>query len=221
MNQGEPGNVPLRGRKREALGNDEAILNAAREVFSENGWNAPMSKVAERAGAGVASIYRRYPSKAELVNAIRVSSLDRVCALADVSFEEAESAGKDSSGIELFLREHVRNSATPFVLTVGSQVVATDEILTLSDGLKTKLERLIALDVERGLAPSHYGPADLLLTVTHLRPRLVIEEERSTEFHLRQLEYVIRGLRIAARERLSLPGTPATWDEWLRMNGVG
>ncbi len=50
-----------RGEKRERL------LSAAGDVFARHGLDAPMSEVAEAAGAGVASLYRCFPSKHELL----------------------------------------------------------------------------------------------------------------------------------------------------------
>jgi AcrR family transcriptional regulator len=62
------------GRQAEARRNDRAVLDAARDVFSAQGADAPISAVAERAGVGVGTLYRRYGSKTEL--------LQRMCVLA-------------------------------------------------------------------------------------------------------------------------------------------
>lgn len=50
----------------------DRLLTAATEVFARRGLDAPMSEVAEAAGAGVASIYRAFPSKHELLVALVV-----------------------------------------------------------------------------------------------------------------------------------------------------
>jgi AcrR family transcriptional regulator len=62
------------GRQAEARRNDRAVLDAARDVFSAQGADAPISAVAERAGVGMGTLYRRYGSKSEL--------LQRMCVLA-------------------------------------------------------------------------------------------------------------------------------------------
>jgi AcrR family transcriptional regulator len=62
------------GRQAEARRNDRAVLDAARDVFSAQGADAPIAAVAERAGVGVGTLYRRYGSKTEL--------LQRMCVLA-------------------------------------------------------------------------------------------------------------------------------------------
>src|SRR3954452_13160386 len=57
---------PSGRRKAEDERNDRTVLNAAREIFFEQGYDAPMSAIADRAGVGMGSLYRRYRSKEEL-----------------------------------------------------------------------------------------------------------------------------------------------------------
>lgn len=54
----------------DARRNLENVLRAAREVFGELGYAAPMEEVARRAGVGVGTVYRRFPSKEALVQRI-------------------------------------------------------------------------------------------------------------------------------------------------------
>ena len=57
---------PLRA---DAARNVERILRAARDVYGESGPDAPMEAVARRAGVGERTLYRRFPTKADLVRA--------------------------------------------------------------------------------------------------------------------------------------------------------
>ncbi|KOG86945.1 TetR family transcriptional regulator, partial [Streptomyces varsoviensis] len=54
----------------DAQRNLEHVLRAAREVFGELGYGAPMEDVARRARVGVGTVYRRFPSKDVLVRRI-------------------------------------------------------------------------------------------------------------------------------------------------------
>ena len=60
---------PLSGRRRQAALNDDLILDAAREVFVADP-AAPIAAVAKRAGVGISALYRRYPSKEELLRVL-------------------------------------------------------------------------------------------------------------------------------------------------------
>lgn len=220
MTSQEPEAGPLRGRAREAQSNDGAILRAAREVFSQWGWSAPMSEVAARAKTGVASIYRRYPSKTELVNAIRVYALDLICELAEDCLREASGAKQRVSAVELFLRRHIAEARGPLMPLLGRQVGSNDEIDELSDRLERALAAIIAHDVPLGLVPGDYGPGDLMLTVTHLRPTLTVPREKANLMHLRQLDYVLAGLRAYAKSGEEARGQSSSWAEWVSLNNT-
>ena len=84
------------GRQAEARRNDLAVLEAARDVFTAQGAGAPVSAVAERAGVGMGTLYRRYGSKTEL--------LQRLCLLAmEQTVAAAEASWAMSSGSSFFV----------------------------------------------------------------------------------------------------------------------
>lgn len=56
--------------RRDAARNQERILAAAREAFDEAGAEASFEEIAHRAGVGVATVFRRFPSRANLVEAV-------------------------------------------------------------------------------------------------------------------------------------------------------
>ena len=62
-----PSEATERPLRRDAARNRERILTAAQEVFSEQGLHAPIEDVARRAGVGVATLYRRFPTRPELI----------------------------------------------------------------------------------------------------------------------------------------------------------
>lgn len=57
-------------RRADALRNEAALLDAAAAVFACSGVAAPVREVAARAGVGVATIYRHFPTRADLVVAV-------------------------------------------------------------------------------------------------------------------------------------------------------
>jgi len=72
----------------DAARNRLAIVDAAREVFAEQGLDAPLDEIARRAGTGNATLYRRFPTRSDLIAAVfaerMVEHLDAVeTALAD------------------------------------------------------------------------------------------------------------------------------------------
>ena len=64
-------------RRRDALRNREAILNAARELFAE-GADVPMYEIARRAGVGQATLYRNFPDRLDLAGALLEERMNRI-----------------------------------------------------------------------------------------------------------------------------------------------
>ena len=64
----------------DAQRNLERILEAARAVFAEDGLDASVADVAERAGVGTATIFRRFPTKDDLVAAMLEHELEAIVA---------------------------------------------------------------------------------------------------------------------------------------------
>ena len=54
----------------DAARNRASLVAAAREVFGERGLDAPLDEIARRAGVGNATLYRRFPSRQELIDAV-------------------------------------------------------------------------------------------------------------------------------------------------------
>jgi AcrR family transcriptional regulator len=71
------GGAPLRA---DAERNRRLVLDAAREVFATQGLTAPMAEIARRAGVGVATLFRRFPTREDLITA---TFADRMAAYAD------------------------------------------------------------------------------------------------------------------------------------------
>lgn len=67
---------PLR---RDAERNRETLLTAAREAFAEGGVAVGVDQIARRAGVGPATLYRHFPSKAALVDAVLSESAEAMC----------------------------------------------------------------------------------------------------------------------------------------------
>ncbi|MEU6227032.1 TetR/AcrR family transcriptional regulator [Streptomyces sp. NPDC047042] len=68
---GRSGEVPAsRGRRADAQRNQQTLLTAAAEVFVTSGVDAPIREIAARAGVGMGTIYRHFPTRADLVVAV-------------------------------------------------------------------------------------------------------------------------------------------------------
>src|ERR1700760_317381 len=60
----------VRPKRADARRNEETLLNAAAAVFVTAGVEAPIRDIAAKAGVGTATIYRHYPTRADLIVAV-------------------------------------------------------------------------------------------------------------------------------------------------------
>src|SRR2546430_1738120 len=66
----QPAQAPARGKRADALRNQQTLLAAAATVFVTSGVDAPIREIAAEAGVGIATIYRHFPTRADLVVAV-------------------------------------------------------------------------------------------------------------------------------------------------------
>jgi AcrR family transcriptional regulator len=74
----EPGRAPGEGPplRRDAERNRERILGAARSAFAAEGIEASMASVARTAGVGIATLFRRFPTREDLINAVFADTMN-------------------------------------------------------------------------------------------------------------------------------------------------
>jgi AcrR family transcriptional regulator len=71
-----------RSIRADARRNRERLLQAATEAFAEAGTDVSLEAIAKRAGVGIGTLYRHFPSRAALVEAAYRSEVDHLCAAA-------------------------------------------------------------------------------------------------------------------------------------------
>jgi AcrR family transcriptional regulator len=78
-------------RRADAERNREKILAAARSAFADPEAEISMAEISRRAGVGMATLYRNFPGRRELLEALYTDEVDAVCEAADTV--EAETPG--------------------------------------------------------------------------------------------------------------------------------
>lgn len=81
---------PPRPLRKDAERNRVRILQAAAEVFTEQGLRATLDDVAARAGVGVGTVYRRFPDKEALVEALFTERLDSLVGFAEQALADPD-----------------------------------------------------------------------------------------------------------------------------------
>lgn len=152
---------PLRA---DAARNRELIVAAARDVFAESGLEASTAEIARRAGVGEATLYRRFPSKDDLVLAIVQTQMAEVIEVA----EECLERHGPWEGVERFLHAMVERS----VSDQGVHESAKDRCIThpaLAEPRARVLElitKLVRRAQDAGVVRDDLAGQDVFLLVT-------------------------------------------------------
>jgi AcrR family transcriptional regulator len=78
-----------RPKRADARRNYDKVLAAAREAFAEGGESTALEEIARRAGVGIGTLYRNFPNRQALVEALYVEEVEEVCRSA-AQLEEAD-----------------------------------------------------------------------------------------------------------------------------------
>lgn len=139
----------------------ERIIEAAIAVFARRGLEAPMHEVAAEAQAGVASIYRIFPSKHDLWAAIVVR---RMGELAAAFREAADRPGDHWSAFVDVVSAHVqRQSPEPFTIEARAYVEERPEVAEAVATAVAAQERLLASARAEGRLRPDASASDLRL----------------------------------------------------------
>jgi AcrR family transcriptional regulator len=176
---------PLR---RDAAANRERLLSAAAEVFHASGVTASLDEVARRAGVGVATLYRNFPNREALLDALLVDLLDAYVATADDA-----RALPDGTGLAWFVRTVGEVQATPrgCALRLWSSAAAEPS----RTRLHARIEVLVVQAQRAGTCRPDVTLADVIGVLVALRG---VRETPATDVALdwrRHLELCLAGLR--------------------------
>jgi AcrR family transcriptional regulator len=79
-----------RARRSDAVRNRAKVLDAARAQFAEHGLDAQIEEIARRAGVGVGTVYRHFPTKEALLEALAQDKFERLAAAARRALEVSD-----------------------------------------------------------------------------------------------------------------------------------
>jgi len=154
----------------------ERILQAAIAVFAERGLEAPMHEVAAAAGAGVASLYRIFPSKHELWAEIVVRRMDEITA--------AFAAAADGPGdrwtalVDLIGVRVAHQSPEPFVTEARAVVEGQPEVVAAIARAADAQERLLAAARAEGRLRADATVEDIRLLFAATRAARHLQPDR-------------------------------------------
>jgi AcrR family transcriptional regulator len=116
-----------RPKRADARRNYDKLVTAARTAFTEDGTSAPLEDVAERAGVGIGTLYRHFPTRQVLLEAVYV---DEVEAMARAAADLSELPPWDA--LSQWLHQYLGFAATKKALNEALMEAAPDSDVLLS-----------------------------------------------------------------------------------------
>ncbi|MFI6531743.1 TetR/AcrR family transcriptional regulator [Nonomuraea sp. NPDC050547] len=192
----------------DARRNREQILRAAHLAFLEQGPEAPLDQIAERAGVGNATLYRHFPTRLELIRCVAFDHMGQMAALAAGTLAAAPTARR---ALTVFATRVVERGDVAMLPILGGHVETDPQFQTARAELLDALEALVAAARAERALRDDVGAADLVMFLAVLtRPLPTISGQLNDAVRARMLTTLLDGLR--PQEATPLPGEPITAD---------
>lgn len=173
--------------------NRQALVSAAREAFFTRGLDTPMKSIARAAGLGSATLYRHFPTRADLIAAVFGDEI------ATCRLKLMEVGAIADPWVAL---RHLLESVADAELSMpdlATTLSSADASITGYAAMWTEAEKAIELLVQRlqadGGARGDLVFKDLLLVVATVRSATIVGRESARRDTPRLLEFMIDGLR--------------------------
>jgi AcrR family transcriptional regulator len=179
----------------DARRNLDALLEAAKEVFDASGVDAPVREIAMRAGVGIATVYRHFPQRSDLVAAVYRREVDACVEAAATLAKEHEP------GVALvrWIHRYTKFIATKRGLAAAYHVgVPAFEALPayFRENLEPALRSLLDAAATAGWIRHDVEPYELLRAIANLSTP---PADVGPQYSRRMVDLLIDGLRYGAR----------------------
>lgn len=181
----------------DARRNRERLLAVAEDVFSSRGLAASTEDIARAAGVGIGTLFRHFPTKEALLEAVFVARLQQLTEDA----ERLSSAADPGEAFASFFGQIISESRTKLPLAAALAAAGVDLTYSAADTKRefnAALERLLVRAQEAGAVRSDVGIRELLVLIVGAS-HAVQHTGNDRELEAHAIRVVLDGLAAAAR----------------------
>lgn len=195
--------APEKPLRRDAERNRQLILQAGRELFAERGLAVSLDDIASRAGVGVGTVYRRFATRDDLVDALFHDRIDELVANAD----EALQLDDPWKSIEHLLFGYMEiqagdRSFGPVVMTNAHGRGGLDRARVQ---LKPRVDEIIKRAKEAGVVRPDLEATDIPMIILTVGQLQNAARDVAPDAWRRHLTIILDGLRPSRDDTLELP----------------
>ena len=205
---------PLRA---DAERNRRRILESAAEVFAQRGLGATLDDIAHHAGVGVGTVYRRFPDKEHLIDALFEARIDEMVAIADAGLANPDPF----AGLVHFLEQGLELQASDRGLKelMHNGGLGSKRVTHARSMIAPRVLRLVARAHESGQLRADAAGPDMPLITLMIGSIMDATHDVRPDVWRRLLTIVIDGLRAQPGDATPMPVGPLALDEVQRVMG--
>lgn len=178
------------GLRADAERNRRKLLDTAQEVFAAEGLGVPVDEIARRASVGVATLYRHFPTKESLFEAILVDRMNRVAERAEELADAADAGAALFQMLGTLAAESAKKK--DFIHALGGTLKANEALDASKKRFRHALEALLLRAQREKVVRSDVSAADVLGLVHGV----LSVADVSAEARKRHLAIVFDGLSV-------------------------
>ena len=203
---------PAGALRRDAAENRDRLLAAAAEVFDMQGLDAGVADVARAAGVGMGTLYRRFPTKDALIDALVHEILEATIRMAREAADRPDGAGLEAflAASSAYLAEHP--GCLPRLWNTDNDMVRTARQL---------IATLLADAQAHGRIRHDLTSTDITMVMFSVRGILAATRVQAPDAWRRHLELLIEGMRPHPKDLTNGPLSQAKLDRILAKDPTG
>jgi AcrR family transcriptional regulator len=203
----------------DARRNRERLVLSARELFAEAGVDVPVEEITHRAGVGMGTLYRHFPTKEELIDAVLEDAFAGLVDLAEQAAGEADAWAGLTRFLERALALHAANRG------LKDLVAARGHPGKRVEALRTRMQPLLRLVIERaqeqGSLRADFAVEDLPAVFWAAGRVIETTGAVAPELWRRHLGFLLDGLRAEAATPLPAPALTRAQLDRIARGSVG
>ncbi|MGW5578848.1 TetR/AcrR family transcriptional regulator [Micromonospora chokoriensis] len=172
--------------------NHDRVLDAARRAFARDGAGTSLREIAKDAGVGIGTLYRRFPTREDLVWAVYRSEVDRLCDTVPDLLAQHPPTSALYAWMRSFLDFLAAKRAMADVLK-AALARNENQRLEVRDRVTTALATLLAAGVVHGSVRADVAAFDVVTALGGIS--LIVGEPDQREQAARQLDLLMAALR--------------------------
>jgi AcrR family transcriptional regulator len=209
-------NAPTTSRplRSDARRNRVALVASARELFAREGIEVSVEEITHHAGLGMGTLYRHFPTKDELIDAVLEDAFAEILRLAEEAVAQDDAWAGFTGFLEGALELHAQNRGVKDMLAVRHGSSHAD---AMRRRLRPLFRRMIERAQEQGALRPDFAAEDMPLVFWSAMRVIETTAKVSPESWRRYLAFLLDGLRAEAATPLSVG--PLTGAQLARIRG--